>query len=328
MLPRSVRLRLGRQLQSRKELPQFDLHRGVAWVELPDALERKYPQAAQVLAWQLSLPRGNCRADRPGFRETPEESKKRRRVMQARWRCRFFVIAGATRDTPGRFRARPPTPRAVGGVAASAVLPPLRWPAPMNCSTGCARATRTPGPRSSPGIGTLCAAVALRLDRRLLGRIDVSDVVQETYLEAFRRRADYLRQPGVPFAVWLRWLARERVLQAHRQHLFADKRAVGREVAPLPVESSALVARALLARGPSPSQALTAAELAEQLRQALEQSDPRPGGVANGRPRGLMEGRARYATRGRSRPGKTPSPSRNPPLPNTQPRSRLTRAQP
>ncbi len=115
--------------------------------------------------------------------------------------------------------------------------------------------------------------MALRLDRRLLGRIDVSDVVQETYLEAFRRRADYLRQPGVPFAVWLRWLARERVLQAHRQHLFADKRAVGREVAPLPVESSALVARALLAREPSPSQALTAAELAEQLRQALEQLD-------------------------------------------------------
>src|SRR5215468_6446041 len=75
-------------------------------------------------------------------------------------------------------------------------------------------------------------AVALRLDRRLAARVDVSDVVQETYLEAARRLPDYLNRADMPFALWLRWLARERVLMLHRQHLFADKRALGREVRP------------------------------------------------------------------------------------------------
>src|SRR5438270_11936191 len=84
--------------------------------------------------------------------------------------------------------------------------------------------------------------VALSLDRRLLARVDVSDVVQDTYLEAARRLPDYLRQPSLPFALWL---AREKVLALHRQHLYADKRAVGREAAPLPAESSACFVRAL-----------------------------------------------------------------------------------
>jgi RNA polymerase sigma-70 factor (ECF subfamily) len=116
-------------------------------------------------------------------------------------------------------------------------------------------------------------AVALRLDRRLAARVDVSDVVQETYLEAARRLAEYLERSAMPFALWLRWLARERVLTLHRQHLFADKRAVGREVQPLPVDSSAQFAAGLVGPGPSPSQAVAALELAERLRLALQQLD-------------------------------------------------------
>src|SRR5262245_66278521 len=64
-------------------------------------------------------------------------------------------------------------------------------------------------------------AVALRLDRRLAARVDASDVVQETCLEAFRRLPDYLRDPDMPLDVWLLWLAREQVLTEHRRHLFA-----------------------------------------------------------------------------------------------------------
>jgi RNA polymerase sigma-70 factor (ECF subfamily) len=41
--------------------------------------------------------------------------------------------------------------------------------------------------------------VALRLDRRLQGRIDPSDVIQEAYLEATARLAEYLRNPSMPF---------------------------------------------------------------------------------------------------------------------------------
>jgi RNA polymerase sigma-70 factor (ECF subfamily) len=116
-------------------------------------------------------------------------------------------------------------------------------------------------------------AVALRLDRRVLARVDVSDVVQETCMEAARRLADYLAQRPLPFALWLRWLAREQVLAAHRQHLLAEMRAVGREAAPLPAESSVCFVSALLGKEPSPSQAVVAAEAAEKLRLALGQLD-------------------------------------------------------
>jgi RNA polymerase sigma-70 factor (ECF subfamily) len=116
-------------------------------------------------------------------------------------------------------------------------------------------------------------AVALRLDRRLTARVDASDVLQETYLEAVRRLPDYLRRPEMPFELWLRWLAREQVLMCHRRHLGADKRAVTREVPALPADSSAQFVCGLLSRGPSPSQALAAAELAERLRLALQQLD-------------------------------------------------------
>lgn len=115
--------------------------------------------------------------------------------------------------------------------------------------------------------------VALRLDRRLLARLDVADVVQDTYLEATRRFDEYLRRPALPFGLWLRWLAREKVLALHRRHLFADRRAVGREAPPLPLDSSTCFTRALLGREPSPSQAVAAAEVAERLRQALGQLD-------------------------------------------------------
>ena len=53
MLPRSVRADLERQLEGRRQLHERDLARGVARVDLPDALERKYPRAAQELGWQF-----------------------------------------------------------------------------------------------------------------------------------------------------------------------------------------------------------------------------------------------------------------------------------
>jgi RNA polymerase sigma-70 factor (ECF subfamily) len=116
-------------------------------------------------------------------------------------------------------------------------------------------------------------AVALRLDRRLAARVGVSDVLQDTYLEALRRLPDYLAQPALPFGLWLRWLAREQLLTAHRRHLLADRRAAGREGPPLPPDSSSVFVGALLGKGPSPSQAVAAAEAAQKLRVALDQLD-------------------------------------------------------
>jgi integron integrase len=53
MLPRSVRADLETHLAWRRQLHERDLARGVARVDLPEALERKYPRAAQELGWQF-----------------------------------------------------------------------------------------------------------------------------------------------------------------------------------------------------------------------------------------------------------------------------------
>jgi RNA polymerase sigma-70 factor (ECF subfamily) len=88
-------------------------------------------------------------------------------------------------------------------------------------------------------------AVALRLDRRVGARVDASDVVQETYLEALRRLPDDLRRRPLPFVLGPRWLARERVLGRHRQHLHAERRAATREAPPLPADASSCLVSGL-----------------------------------------------------------------------------------
>lgn len=71
--------------------------------------------------------------------------------------------------------------------------------------------------------------IALRLDPALAGRLDASDVVQDVLLEASRRLQDYLRDPAMPFALWLRHLARDHVIDAHRRHRKAQRRSLDRE---------------------------------------------------------------------------------------------------
>jgi RNA polymerase sigma-70 factor (ECF subfamily) len=116
-------------------------------------------------------------------------------------------------------------------------------------------------------------AIAMRMDRRVAARVDASDILQETYLEAFTRLPKYLQQEGMPFYLWLHWIAREKVLGAHRRHLGAEKRTAQHEVPLMPVDSSAEFVSGLIGRGPTPSQQLARAELAERLRLALGQLD-------------------------------------------------------
>jgi RNA polymerase sigma-70 factor (ECF subfamily) len=110
----------------------------------------------------------------------------------------------------------------------------------------------------------------LRLDPRLRRRIDPSDIVQEVQLEALRRMEDYLRQPPMPFRLWLRQLAHDRMLLMRRFHLGAARRAMGKEVA-LPERSSLVLARQLLAGGSTPSQRLDQEELGRRVRHAVSQ---------------------------------------------------------
>jgi RNA polymerase sigma-70 factor (ECF subfamily) len=119
--------------------------------------------------------------------------------------------------------------------------------------------------------------VALRLDARLHGRIDPSDVIQEAYLEAAARLADYLQKPVMPFFLWLRFLTGQKLVTLHRHHLGRQMRDAGREVAlyrgQLPETSSAALAAQLLGREARPSEAAIRAELKVRLQEALNSMD-------------------------------------------------------
>src|SRR5207249_9401756 len=72
--------------------------------------------------------------------------------------------------------------------------------------------------------------VRLRLDRRLQGRLDPSDVLQEAFLDLARRVPEYHADPVMPFFLWLRFLTGQRLLQLHRHHLGTQKRDAEQEV--------------------------------------------------------------------------------------------------
>jgi RNA polymerase sigma-70 factor (ECF subfamily) len=118
----------------------------------------------------------------------------------------------------------------------------------------------------------LHAFVEVRLDSRLAARMDPSDVVQEAQLEVMRRMDDFLKRRPMPFHLWVRKTAYERLLDLRRHHRRA-RRAVDREAA-LPDRSSLLLARPLLAGGPSPSQDLQARELAQRIAHAVDSLAP------------------------------------------------------
>jgi RNA polymerase sigma-70 factor (ECF subfamily) len=110
--------------------------------------------------------------------------------------------------------------------------------------------------------------VELRLDPRLRKRLDPSDVVQDVQMEAVRRLPDYLRRRPMPFRLWLRKAAHERLLMLRRRHLGARRRSVGREVQ-LPDQSSLVLAEQLLSPDLSPDEHLDRAEQIARVREAL-----------------------------------------------------------
>jgi RNA polymerase sigma-70 factor (ECF subfamily) len=119
--------------------------------------------------------------------------------------------------------------------------------------------------------------VRLRLDRRLQGRLDPSDVVQEAYLDYARRFPEYAGNPTMPFYLWLRFLTGQRLIDLHRQHLGARMRDAGQEVSlyrgALPQASSVSLAAQLLGRLTSASQAAIRAETQIRVQEALNGMD-------------------------------------------------------
>jgi len=119
--------------------------------------------------------------------------------------------------------------------------------------------------------------VAVRMDPRLVTRIDPSDVVQEALMEASRKLPTYLSDRPLPFYPWLRQIAWERLVDLHRRHIRARKRAVGREDwrDTLSDASAAQLADQLSAGGPGPGSHAVREELHGRVRTALARLAPR-----------------------------------------------------
>jgi RNA polymerase sigma-70 factor, ECF subfamily len=120
-------------------------------------------------------------------------------------------------------------------------------------------------------------AVSLRLDPALAGRVDASDIVQDVLLEASRRLADYLRNPVMPFHLWLRHLARDRIIDTHRHHRVAQRRSLDKERPMVPAvladRSSIELAARFFDQEPTPASAAMRHELERRLQAALAELD-------------------------------------------------------
>src|SRR5271168_1541476 len=120
--------------------------------------------------------------------------------------------------------------------------------------------------------------VHLRLSRRLQGRVDDSDVVQEAFLSIAGLLHEYTADPKLPFYLWLRHITGLKLAEIHRRHLGTQLRDVDREVTlhrgGLPEADSVSLAAHLLGQLTTPSQAAIKAETRLIVQEALNSMDP------------------------------------------------------
>ena len=118
--------------------------------------------------------------------------------------------------------------------------------------------------------------VEVRLDQRLAGRVDPSDVIQDVYVDVHNRIHEF-EDGDLPFFLWLRLKVGHRLVDLHRFHLGAQKRSASREISlhrgPLPVASSASLASRLLGKMTSVSNVAIRAEMRLRVQEALNRMD-------------------------------------------------------
>jgi len=71
--------------------------------------------------------------------------------------------------------------------------------------------------------------IDLRMDPGLRGRVDPSDIVQETQIVVSKRIKDFLERRPASFKLWLRGEAMQQVAAHYRRHIKAERRSVWRE---------------------------------------------------------------------------------------------------
>src|ERR1700677_5175770 len=120
--------------------------------------------------------------------------------------------------------------------------------------------------------------IHLRLDRRLTGRVDASDILQDVYLEVRKRMTSGGADPNLPFFLWLRLVTGQKLTDLHRRHLGTRMRDAGMEITlhrgAMPAASSASLAAQLLGTMTNPTQAAVRAEQRLIVQEALSGLDP------------------------------------------------------
>ena len=119
--------------------------------------------------------------------------------------------------------------------------------------------------------------VNFRLDRRLAGRVDPDDVLQESYLAAAKRIEHYAAGGFTSPFLWLRVVVRQTMIDIHRRHLLAQSRDAGREVAIFagyPQATSETLAIHLVGDWTSPSQAAVRVEMVDKVQAAIATMSP------------------------------------------------------
>jgi len=119
--------------------------------------------------------------------------------------------------------------------------------------------------------------IHLRMDRALERRVDASDIVQDVMVEANRRLKEHLAAPKLPFHLWLRQMARDRLIDAHRRHRTAARRSLDREqhvgLGALDDASAADLVALIQDRQLTPAAAATRHEMQLRFRAAVEALD-------------------------------------------------------
>jgi len=119
--------------------------------------------------------------------------------------------------------------------------------------------------------------VDMRLDARIRQRVDASDVVQEAMMEANRRMPTYIENPAMPFHLWIRQIATDRLIDQHRRHVVSQKRSVDVERAPVVAanldHSTIQFGPQLVDRELTPAEAAIRAEMQRRFEAAIEEMD-------------------------------------------------------
>ncbi|MDD3470298.1 MAG: sigma-70 family RNA polymerase sigma factor [Thermoguttaceae bacterium] len=130
--------------------------------------------------------------------------------------------------------------------------------------------------------------IAARIDSRLARRVDVSDILQESFLTVVRRFDDYLAHEEYatrcPPALWLRDIVLQTLCDTYRRHFGTQKRDARIELfpfnAPSPRNTAAedlsvgLLVDYFAADQTSPSEAMMRQETRDQIAEALRKLSP------------------------------------------------------